>query len=215
MSNDIEIYKIIVLGASFVGKTQLIHRYADNCFEISSIETIGIDLKTKYVQTHGKTIKAQMWDTSGKIQFYSIAKVYYKRVFGALFVFSILDRSSFDRIKEICRDYNEDPPPNSCNILVGTKYDLKFSREVNKSEANAFAEEYNMRYIEVSSKENINVDLVFQTLFDEIYEKKNNPPNLYVSQTNRQTGAQEVKKEDKEKVNDDIGENSNYVFFKL
>lgn len=58
--------KILVIGDGGVGKTALINRFTEENFINSYTATIGVDFKSKSVQSHGKIIKMQIWDTAGQ-----------------------------------------------------------------------------------------------------------------------------------------------------
>eukprot|EP01105_Mastigella_eilhardi_P004672 TRINITY_DN1624_c0_g1_i1.p1 TRINITY_DN1624_c0_g1~~TRINITY_DN1624_c0_g1_i1.p1 ORF type:complete len:118 (-),score=1.74 TRINITY_DN1624_c0_g1_i1:520-873(-) len=60
------VYKIMLLGNAGVGKSSLVHRFADNTFNGTYTATIGIDFKTRAVELDGQRIKLQIWDTAGQ-----------------------------------------------------------------------------------------------------------------------------------------------------
>ena len=62
-----QLFKIVILGDSTVGKSSLLHRFTQNKFKSDCKTTIGVDFNIKDVEIDGKTIKAQIWDTAGSI----------------------------------------------------------------------------------------------------------------------------------------------------
>ncbi|CAM9536816.1 unnamed protein product, partial [Choristocarpus tenellus] len=58
--------KVVLIGDSGVGKSNLLSRFTRNEFNLESKSTIGVEFATKSIQTEGKTIKAQIWDTAGQ-----------------------------------------------------------------------------------------------------------------------------------------------------
>ena len=64
--------KLLLIGDSGVGKSCLLLRFADDTFTENYIMTVGIDFKIRTIELDGKTIKLQIWDTSGKQKFKAI-----------------------------------------------------------------------------------------------------------------------------------------------
>lgn len=95
-SNDYDwLVKVIILGDSGVGKTNVLSRFCDEKFTLSHMATIGVDFKIKTIEVEGKRIKLQIWDTAGQERFRNITKTYYKGAYG---VKIILKRRSFSHI---------------------------------------------------------------------------------------------------------------------
>lgn len=64
------VYKVVVIGDSAVGKSQLLSRFAKNEFSFDSKSTIGVEFQTRTVSIKSKVIKAQIWDTAGQERFF-------------------------------------------------------------------------------------------------------------------------------------------------
>lgn len=60
------VFKVVLIGDSAVGKTQLLARFARNEFSVDSKATIGVEFQTKTLVIDNKTVKAQIWDTAGQ-----------------------------------------------------------------------------------------------------------------------------------------------------
>jgi small GTP-binding protein len=163
------IFKLMLIGESGVGKSAILSQYADSQFTPSYISTIGVDFKIRSVTFGKKIIKLQIWDTAGQERFRSITNAYYKGCHGVVLVFDVTDVNSFLRVKywlNEVRTYGSEGVPV---VLVGNKTDLK--RAVTVEEAKELADKHKMQYIEVSAKNNANVDKVFDTLVGEISQK--------------------------------------------
>lgn len=93
------LFKVIVIGDSGVGKTNIITRFCDNQFKNSYVATIGVDFKMKKLVANGIKIRMQIWDTAGQERFKNITQAYYKSAAGILMVYSIDDRTSFSNIE--------------------------------------------------------------------------------------------------------------------
>lgn len=60
------VFKVVLIGDSAVGKSQLLARFARNEFSLDSKATIGVEFQTKTLNIDHKTVKAQIWDTAGQ-----------------------------------------------------------------------------------------------------------------------------------------------------
>ena len=78
--------KVVIIGDSAVGKTNLLMRFTSQQYKQSHIPTIGVDFKTKIVQSDGKKIKLQLWDTAGQERFRTITETYYNGASGVIVV---------------------------------------------------------------------------------------------------------------------------------
>ena len=87
--------KIILIGDSGVGKTNLINRYTQSYFKENMTPTIGVDFKTKNVNFNGEDFKMQIWDTAGQERFSIMTQSYYKNAHAVIICFSLTDRKSF------------------------------------------------------------------------------------------------------------------------
>jgi len=158
------LFKIIVLGDGGVGKTALTTRFATGVFKEQYKMTIGVDFSIKTINVNGRNVKLQIWDTGGQERFAYIRPLYYRGASGAIFAFDITNRKSFENLEKIW--FNE--VFSNCGneipwILVGNKADLT-DREVSREEAEAFAAQRGVKYIESSAKSGQSVDEVFYEL---------------------------------------------------
>ena len=173
-------YKIILVGDSAVGKTNLLTQYVDEKFSPNNISTIGIEFKNKIIKLDNETqFRLQIWDTSGQEKFMSLTKNYFRGCDIALFVFDVTNKVSFENISTWLNLYDSIGDVNSIKILIGNKIDLK-NRVIDKEVANKFANENRLKYFEISTKENKDkaIDDMFVEIVKEFLkiqnEKKNN-----------------------------------------
>ena len=163
-------YKIILLGDSTVGKTSLIIRFCDSKFNENTSSTIGVDTKTKYVKFNDKKIELEIWDTAGQERFKCLAKNCYQGADGIILMYDITQKKTFNNIKNW---YNE--IKNSMNIdkialiIVGNKSDLP-DIQVSKEISENFSEQYGIKLIEISCKENININEIFIFLIEKMMQ---------------------------------------------
>ena len=93
------LFKIVLIGDSAVGKSNLLSRFARNEFDHNSKATIGVEFQTQVVDINGKEVKAQIWDTAGQERFRAVTSAYYRGAVGALVVYDISRRTTFESVK--------------------------------------------------------------------------------------------------------------------
>jgi Ras-related protein Rab-11A len=115
------IFKIVLLGDSGVGKSNLVFRFTKNEFNKDSKSTIGVEFATKTVQIDdNKLVKAQIWDTAGQERYRSIASSYYRGAVGALLVYDVTDRNSFNHVPMWLKEVEV---RGDCTTLAGEMFD--------------------------------------------------------------------------------------------
>lgn len=172
MSDDSDnIFKILLLGDSTVGKTCFLMRFTDKTFQEIHMSTIGLDYRLKEVtMPDGKTIKVQIWDTAGQDRYRSITRNYYKGADGILLIYDITNITSFNNIKLWITQIKENSLSQVKIIVVGNKLDLQNNKVVKEDEVKKIASEFKLQFFEASAKSNINIDECFNTLISEIYK---------------------------------------------
>jgi len=167
------LFKIVLIGDSGVGKSNLLSRFTKNEFNLESKTTIGVEFATKSIISDNKVIKAQIWDTAGQERYRAITNAYYRGAVGALLVYDITKPSTFDNVEKWLKELREHAEPHIVVMLVGNKSDLKNLRAVKQEDASAFAEKHRLAFMETSALESSNVELAFQTIITEIYKLLN------------------------------------------
>jgi small GTP-binding protein len=71
--------KVILIGDSSVGKTNIMSKYLKNQFNENSKATVGVEFGSKLFKLNGHNIKAQIWDTAGQEKYMSINKNKYTK----------------------------------------------------------------------------------------------------------------------------------------
>jgi len=163
------LFKIVLIGDSGVGKSNLLSRFTRNEFNLESKSTIGVEFATKSIQVEGKTIKAQIWDTAGQERYRAITSAYYRGAVGALLVYDISKHSTFENVERWLKELRDHAEANIVVMLVGNKSDLRHLRAVETDEAMAFSEQHNLAFIETSALDATGVDAAFQRILTEIY----------------------------------------------
>jgi small GTP-binding protein len=149
--------KIVVVGDSGVGKTCLLIRFVRDIFDEESQPTLGVEFLTKIVQTEKHRIQLQLWDTAGQELFRSVTRGYYRGSAGALLLFDLTNRDSFESIARWLQDIRDVARADVVTVLIGNKADLADQRQVTSEEAAAFAKENGMAFFETSAKTGLNV----------------------------------------------------------
>jgi small GTP-binding protein len=172
MNNDIKIIKLCILGDGGNGKTCIINRFIDDKYDNYIGETIGVDFKCKTIDSYdNKKIKIQIWDTAGQERFRQIIKVYFRDTDGIILTYDTTNYNSFKNLDNWMQQIKEIANLNYTSIiLVGTKCDLIELRTVPCIDIAKFINNYNIKYLEVSSKESKNIDVLFK-IFTEIVLK--------------------------------------------
>ena len=93
------IVKLVLLGESSVGKTNLLLRFTKDDFKINEKPTIGMDFISDELEIENVRVKAQFWDTAGQEKYHTIARSYYKIADGILLVYDTTRRDTFDRAR--------------------------------------------------------------------------------------------------------------------
>jgi len=126
------------------------------------------------MEINGKKIKLQIWDNAGEERFKTFSASYYRGGNGVLLLYNITDRGSFKNLNSWLTEIDKNVRKDICKILVGTNCDLVKERIVTYQEGKEFATSNGMKFIEVSAKNNINVNEAFETLVEDILNNISN-----------------------------------------
>mmetsp|Transcript_17084 Transcript_17084/g.24506 ORF Transcript_17084/g.24506 Transcript_17084/m.24506 type:complete len:210 (-) Transcript_17084:235-864(-) len=165
------LFKYIIIGDTGVGKSCLLLQFTDKRFTPIHDLTIGVEFGARIVTVEDKQLKLQIWDTAGQESFRSITRSYYRGAAGALLVYDITRKETFEHLGSWLEDAKQHSNSNMTIILVGNKADLEHRREVPKEQGEAFAKEHGLLFLETSAKINTNVEDAFLTTAATIYEK--------------------------------------------
>lgn len=122
-----------------------------------------------FMQVEGKTVKAQIWDTAGQERYRAITSAYYRGAVGALLVYDITKRQTFDNVQRWLRELRDHADSNIVIMMAGNKSDLNHLRAVSTEDAQSLAEREGLSFLETSALEAYNVDKAFQTILFDIY----------------------------------------------
>ncbi|XP_040991146.1 ras-related protein RABA4c [Juglans microcarpa x Juglans regia] len=163
------VLKVVMIGDSAVGKSQLLARFTRNEFSLESKATIGVEFQTKTLLIDHKTVKAQIWDTAGQERYRAVTSAYYRGAVGAMLVYDITKRQSFDHVTRWLEELRGHADKNIVIMLIGNKTDLGSLRAVPTEDAKEFAQRESLFFMETSALEATNVESAFLTILTEIY----------------------------------------------
>ncbi|XP_069033797.1 ras-related protein R-Ras [Embiotoca jacksoni] len=178
MSGEEERLKLVVVGGGGVGKSALTIQFIQSYF-VSDYDPTIEDSYTKICTVGGKEVRLDILDTAGQEEFGAMREQYMRSGEGFLLVFALNDRSSYHEVQkfhtQILRVKDRDDYPM---VLVGNKADLEQQRAISRDDAQAFATENRIHYMEASAKNRHNVDESFLELVHIIrrFQEMESPP---------------------------------------
>merc|ERR1712063_189343 len=146
------LFKYIIVGDTAVGKSCLLLQFTDKRFQPVHDLTIGVEFGSRTITIDDNQIKLQIWDTAGQESFRSITRSYYRGAAGALLVYDITRRDTFNHVSRWLEEARSNGNPNMVVLLVGNKSDLDARRQVQRSEGEQFAEKHGLIFLETSAK---------------------------------------------------------------
>ncbi|XP_025687748.2 ras-related protein RABB1b isoform X3 [Arachis hypogaea] len=155
------LFKYIIIGDTGVGKSCLLLQFTDKRFQPVHDLTIGVEFGARMVTIDSRPIKLQIWDTAGQESFRSITRSYYRGAAGALLVYDITRRETFNHLASWLEDARQHANPNMTIMLIGNKCDLSHRRAVSKEEGEQFAKENGLLFLEASARTAQNVEEAF------------------------------------------------------
>ena len=165
------LYKIIIIGDTCVGKSNILSRYLKNEFKEDSKSTVGVELGTKFLKIKGTGAKVQIWDTAGQERYRSITSSYYKGSHGCFIVYDITNEISFDNVEKWYEQAQKEASKDVSVILVGNKCDLENERKVPKEKGEEKAKSFNCPFFETSALSKVNIDDIFNEMVNNIYDR--------------------------------------------
>ncbi|KAM9434766.1 RAB5A, member RAS oncogene family, a [Clarias gariepinus] len=157
-------FKLVLLGESAVGKSSLVLRFVKGQFHEFQESTIGAAFLTQTVCLDDTTVKFEIWDTAGQERYHSLAPMYYRGAQAAIVVYDITNEESFTRAKNWVKELQRQASPNIVIALSGNKADLANKRAVDVQEAQSYADDNSLLFMETSAKTSMNVNEIFTAI---------------------------------------------------
>ncbi|XP_039013659.1 ras-related protein RABA1f-like [Hibiscus syriacus] len=163
------LFKVVLIGDSGVGKSNLLSRFTRNEFSLESKSTIGVEFATRSIRVEDKIVKAQIWDTAGQERYRAITSAYYRGAVGALLVYDVTRRVTFENVQRWLKELRDHTDASIVIMLVGNKADLRHLFAVSTDDAKDFAEREKTYFMETSALESTNVEDAFTEVLAQIY----------------------------------------------
>merc|ERR1711871_1786230 len=129
------VFKCVIVGDSGVGKSNLMSQWVKNEFTKDSKSTIGVEFATKEIKHENEVIKCELWDTAGQERFRAVTAAYYRGALGALLVYDITNRASFQNCERWLRELRAHTDKSVVAMLVGNKCALRHRQQVDVEDA--------------------------------------------------------------------------------
>ena len=168
------LFKLILIGDSCVGKSNILSKYLKNEFDPNSRATVGVEFGTKNILINNKKIKIQIWDTAGQERYRSITSAYYKGAKGALIVYDITRKATFNNIDKWISDLKLNGDKDICIVILGNKSDLNDKREITTEEGINKSEQFKTAFLETSALNGDNIGKAFEELIQQIIQNNKN-----------------------------------------
>ena len=189
MADNIPEAKVVLLGTSMVGKTTLVTRFTCGEFDPSIKSTIGACYASKLVEIPEGAIKLQIWDTAGQEKFKTLVPMYFRGAKVAILVYSVIDAESKKEVEFWANSVKQATTGNTQLIFVGNKIDRESERVVQKSEGEELAKQLGGDFIEVSAKENTEVqhllELIGKKALEVVKNEEPEPTTQTITPTNK------------------------------
>ena len=194
-------FKVVIVGDSSVGKTNLVKRFMNNTFIKDSKATVGVEFMSKTFVVNKKVFKVELWDTARQERYKAITAAYYKGAKGAMVVYDVTSKLTFDHVDKWCNELRMKGSNNINIIMVGNKTDLKENIIINSDMSQEKAKFLQVPVMETSALDSSNVKEAFYLLIQEMYLSLINKEKNIVGSDNIEEGvALDVQKKDDKKT---------------
>ena len=197
------LFKVLLIGDIGVGKSSIFNRFGKSTYEGDYKSTIGVDFLSVVMEDvpglKGKKLMIQLWDTAGQEKFKTITRTYFKGAHGAIIVYDITNRSSYNNVHSWVQDVEKYSTLGITKLLIGNKWDDTTNRKVTYEEGTEISDMYKMQFIETSAKSNTNIKEAFNTLTQLMYDTETHISGSSKRTSNTINKGVKLKPKDKEK----------------
>jgi small GTP-binding protein len=162
-------FKIVIVGDTGVGKTNLVKRFVYKTYNENTEATIGVEFFSNNYLINDILCKIDLWDTGGQERYKSITSAYYKGASGAIIVYDVTSSTTFNNVEKWLQEIKERASRDIKIIMVGNKTDLENKRVISKEVSKNKAADLNIPVIETSALNASNVKEAFHLMIKEIY----------------------------------------------
>ncbi|KAK0401866.1 hypothetical protein QR680_016016 [Steinernema hermaphroditum] len=189
--------KILILGDSCVGKSNLVLRLCEDRFDEKLQFTIGLDFKSRVFNVNGDKVLAKIIDTAGQERFHSLTPSTYRNLDGVALVYSVMDTQSYCSVQKWMNQVTEHTDEDIPIVLIANVTDRKTDRMVTAENGRRLAQRLDLQYFEVSAKTGKNVTHALQSLVNLAYlRRRRKEPTT----TSRPTGVVKITADKRKKI---------------
>lgn len=179
------LFKIVLIGDSAVGKSNILSQLVNKEPLANSKPTIGVEFGTKTFKFNKSVVRAQIWDTAGQERYHAITAAYYRGSYGAVIVYDITQKNSLDNaINTWLKTLKKSTEPGMPIMLLGNKTDLSSKRCIQEKEGKEAAISNGLGFYETSAISGENIQKAFEIFIEEIYKneqiKEKNKPKAKI-----------------------------------
>jgi small GTP-binding protein len=172
--------KLITLGETQVGKTQVMRRYFEDAFDGDGVATIAADQYSKLIIWAGQPHTLCAWDTAGQERYRAITRSLYRDSHAVILVYDVTSQDSFDALRGWFTEIDDYAPANVPVVIVGNKLDL--GQTVPFDDALAFAERMGAKLCLTSAKTGEGIRDLFKGLITLAIQFKTGSKEMTVRQ---------------------------------
>jgi small GTP-binding protein len=163
--------RVVAIGDSAVGKTSLVSRLMEERFDPGEAPTIGANWQLYVHEFNCERVELQIWDTAGQEKFRSLGPLYYRSASGAIAVFDVTRRSSFESLDSWISAFTEVAGLQVTVVIAANKSDMDHERQVSQKESQDWARQRGCMLYETSAKTGENVAQLFRALAEEVLNR--------------------------------------------
>ncbi|KAI5002015.1 hypothetical protein ZWY2020_026665 [Hordeum vulgare] len=164
-------FTYVIIGDSGVGKTCLLVQFLHKEFHPVLELSLDTERGDRMITIDKKSVNLLIWDTPGRDAFRSLTTPLYYMAVGALLVYDITRRETFNHLANWLQDARQSGHAGMTIMLIGNKCDLSHSRAVSYEEGERFAKDHGLLFMEASAKTAQNVVEGFLQTAGAIYQK--------------------------------------------
>lgn len=165
--------RVVVIGEASVGKTSILNQLIDHSFYEHEQSTVGANYQLFVQEVDGVKIEIQIWDTAGQEKFRSLGPIYFRNSLGAVVVYDVTNRHSFDNLETWINSFQDVAGTNTVVTVVGNKCDMPQAEvQIPESEAEKWAEMHGYEAFRTSAKTGAGVKEAFYALARQLLKNR-------------------------------------------
>jgi small GTP-binding protein len=165
--------RVVLIGDASVGKTSILNRLLTDKFDELEPPTIGANYHNFTTDVDSFHVEIQIWDTAGQEKFRSLGPIYFRNSFGAVVVYDVNNKDSFDHLADWIATFSEVAGINTTIAIVGNKCDVAESRKIGTDEGREWAQGSGYLFFEASAKTGVGIPQIFEAMAVELVRTKN------------------------------------------